>query len=151
MKWMTIALAYVYWPLLYFAVYVPFIVPRLHQWQYIPSWITWPAVIGFGVILAASGIRRTHKAILIHAVGVALFVEVFIFAMSRLQMRSFHKSYEGGFMPDALLPTAILAATAAVFGEVGRFMTELRKKTSNHTPDVFVNPRTGCQNRQCER
>jgi hypothetical protein len=143
MKWMTTALAYVYWPLLYFGVYIPFIIPRLHQWRQIPFWVTWPAILGFIGLLIACGMRRTHKAILIHAFGLALFLALFIFAMSRLNMPSFLKSYEGGFMPDALVPVASLAVTATLFGEVGRFVRKPRMITSNHTPDGICQPADG--------
>jgi hypothetical protein len=121
MNWLITILAYVYWPLLYFAVYTPFIVPRLNQWQCTPFWITWPTIVGFIAILVASGMKRSHKSILIRAFSLSLFLQGFIFAMSRLHMPSFLKSYEAGFLPDAVVPVLLLGITATVLGEAGRF------------------------------
>jgi hypothetical protein len=122
MKWMTTALGYVYWPLLYFIAYIPFIIPRLDQWRQIPFWVTWPAICGFVALLVACGMRRSRRTILINAFGLALFLAVFIFTISRLNMPGFLKSYEAGFLPDALVPVMFLTITAAALGEVGRFM-----------------------------
>jgi len=136
MKWMTIILAYVYWPLLYFTVYMPFIVPRLGGWRNIPFWITWPAIVGFIALLAACGMRRSHKAILIHSFAVALFLQVFIFAMSRLHMPGFLKSYEAGVVPDTVVPVFIVGIIAAALGETGRLVIGLKGRTSNQAVEA---------------
>ncbi|MCK5113596.1 MAG: hypothetical protein KAR11_02390 [Phycisphaerae bacterium] len=128
MKLITLILGYVYCPLLYFTIYLPCIVPRLEGWRQIPPWITWTTVVGFIIVLTALGIRRSHKSICIHAFGIALFLEVFVFAMSRLHMPSFNKSYEAGFLPDAILPILILGIVITVLGEAGRFVAELKRR-----------------------
>jgi len=136
MKWMATILGYAYWPLLYFAVYLPFIVPRLDQWKYIPFWIPGLEIIGFIVVLAALGMSSSHKSILFHAFGISLFLQVSIFAMSRLHMPSFLKSFEGGFLPDAILPVLLLGTIIAVLGEAGHFVVALKRRTFNKTADA---------------
>ncbi|OGX33584.1 MAG: hypothetical protein A3I43_01305 [Omnitrophica WOR_2 bacterium RIFCSPLOWO2_02_FULL_50_19] len=132
MKSMTTILGYVYWPLLYFAVYLPVIVPRLDQWHHIPSWFTWSVLLGFVVVLGALGVKTSHKAIALHAFGIACFLQGFIFAMSRLNMPSFLKSYEAGFLPDAILPIFIVATIIAVLAEVGHSVVILKGRASNN-------------------
>lgn len=131
MKRMTTISAYVYWPLLYFVVYMPFVVPRLDRWHHIPFWITWLAIIGFISILAACGVRKSHRAICFHAFGMSFFLQGFIFAMSRLSMPGFLKSYEASFMPDAAVPVLIVGTAAVGLGEIGHFITERKERASN--------------------
>ncbi len=128
MERITTVFAYAYWPLLYFGVYMPLVVPRLHQWSHIPFWITWIAFIGFILVLAASGMREHHKSILIHAFGIALFRQAFVFAMPRLHMPSFLKSYEAGFFPEALARILILTIVAGTLGECDRFFVKPKKR-----------------------
>jgi methylmalonyl-CoA mutase cobalamin-binding domain/chain len=131
MSWLTTILSYVYWPLLYFAVYIPFIVPRLNHWQHIPFWITWPPIVGFIVVLVACGMKRSHKSILVRAFALALFLQGFIFVMSQLNMSGFLKAYEAGFLPDVVAPIIFFGITATIFGEAGRFAAKLRIKNQN--------------------
>ena len=134
---MTTILVYVYWPLLYFTVYVPFIIPRLNTWNQIPFLVTGFGIFGFVALLAACGMRKTHKSIFIHSFGVALFLEVFIFAMSRLSMPGFLKSYENGFLPDAVVPILILGIIMTTLGESGRFASKWKRRTSNQASQTI--------------
>lgn len=131
MKFMTIVLGYAYWPLLYFGVYLPFIVPRLDGWHHIPFWITWPAMLAFIVILAALGTRCTHKAIILHAFGIAFFLQAFIFTMSKFHMPSFLKSYEARLFSHAILPILSLVVVVIAMGEVGHLVMRFKQRTSN--------------------
>jgi hypothetical protein len=134
MKLTAVILGYVYWPLLYFGVYLPFIVPELTQWNRIPFWIVWPPIIGFIVVLISLGIRRSHKLILIHSFGIALFLQILTFALSRFQMPGFLKSYETGFLPDAIAPVLLFGIIAGVLSETGRYVVKLKERGSNQ-PD----------------
>ncbi len=128
MKPITIILGYVYWPLLYFAVYLPVIVPRLDQWHRIPILITWIVFLGFIVVLGALGFKTSHKAIVLHAFGIACFTEGFFFAMSAFSMPAFLKSYEAGFLPDAMLDIPITAIIITVLAEAGHYIAILRER-----------------------
>src|SRR5207248_1703609 len=63
---------YLYWPVIYLLVYRPFILPRLSSWDHVPLTLVAVVAGGYVALLLAAGRRRTHGAIALHALGIAL-------------------------------------------------------------------------------
>ena len=122
MKWMWIIFAYAYCPLIYLTVYIPLVLPRLDHWSHIPFWILMPLIIGFVIIIAAFGIRRSHRSILINSFGIALVLQAFSFSLSRLHMPGFHKFTETGFIPDSIKIILISGIFVFIIAEFGRIL-----------------------------
>jgi len=131
MKWITIILGYLFFPLLYFTIYLPFIIPRLNEWHRIPFLIMRLTIIAYVIILAGFGIKNSHKTIVIHAFGISCFIHVFMFTMSVLRMPSFLKSYESGFLPEAIPSIVILGIAVALLAEAGHVVLRMKGGTSN--------------------
>jgi hypothetical protein len=125
----VILAAYVYQPVLYFAVYLPFIVPRLPGWTHIPLPIHVAVIGGYLAVLLVAGRSLDHRRIALHALGIEASNGVFTFLMARLQMPAFLKSYEAYDNPwtaaavlwEVSEIVGVVLATMAVL-EAGRAM-----------------------------
>ena len=109
---------YLYWPALYFGLYLPFIMPRLPHWTSVPLVIVVTVFSGFAVVLVAAGRSLDHRRIGLHALGIVASIEVFTLVMARLQMPAFQKGAEGDD-PWELLGAAAGVAVVAVMLEAG--------------------------------
>ncbi len=89
-----IAAAYVYQPTLYFAVYLPFVVPRLPGWTHVPLPVHVAVVGGFVTVLLVAGRSLGHRGIALHALGIVVANSVFTYTMAALRMPAFLKSHE---------------------------------------------------------
>jgi len=96
-----VLLAYAYWPLLYFAAYLPLIVPKLAYWKHIPLWIFLASVFGFVALLAGVGATHKTKANLFHAIGITVLLHLFLFILRGLSLPGFRET--GSFDVLALL------------------------------------------------
>jgi len=123
----TTLLAYLLFPLLYFTVYLPLIVPRLAGWHRIPYGITISLGAIYLLVVAAVGVGRSHKTILLHALGLAGSIHVFIFIVSRLQMPGFLKAYESRFFPEAIPRILVTGILLTLVAEAGRFVSRARR------------------------
>ncbi len=111
-------LAYAYWPILYFGIYLAFIVPSLYRWKRIPPWIVFAACLGFAAVLVNMGRRHSTKVNFFHAIGIQGSLLLFFFLLAKLAMPGFKKSesgIEGGafeLLAGVLLPVVIIFALA---------------------------------------
>jgi hypothetical protein len=101
-------LAYAYWPLLYFVVYLPLIVPKLAQWKRIPLWIFLASVFGFVALLAGVGATHKTKVNLFHAIGVTVFLHLFLFILRGLSLPGFRNTAGYFDVLTILLPMLIV-------------------------------------------
>ncbi len=88
-------LAYCYWPLVYFGIYLPFVAPNLGHWKRIPVWIPIIIGIGFAFILVCMGIRNSQKTNFFHAIGIQISLLLFSLLMAQRVMPGFKKSELG--------------------------------------------------------
>jgi hypothetical protein len=114
-------LAYIYWPLLYAAIYLPLIIPRLAEWKRIPLWIFLAVSLGFVVLLTRMGAKLKTKGNAFHAVGITVFLSLFIFAAARLSLLGFRKP--GTFNALASLLSVLVIFTLL---EAGRILAKRR-------------------------
>ncbi len=111
-------LAYAYWPIVYFGIYLPFIVPSLDRWKRIPPGIVFAACLGFATVLVNMGRHHSTKANFLHAIGIQGSLLIFFFLLAKLAMPGFKKSesgIEGGaleLLAGVLLPVVIIFALA---------------------------------------
>ena len=122
-----IVAAYLYWPGLYLAVYLPFIMPRLPEWDHIPVAIVATILGGYVVLLVAAGRGRDHRRIVLHAIGIAVSVDVFSLVVSALRTPAFRKTFEGGFDPWDALATGVHALVVLGCLEAGRALGRARR------------------------
>jgi hypothetical protein len=115
----VIAAAYLYWPVIYLAVYLPFIVPRLPSWDHVPAAVVATILGGYVAVLLAAGRALDHRRIVGHAIGIAVSVDAFSLVMSALRTRAFAKAFEG-FDPWDALAMAVHALMALGCLEAGR-------------------------------
>jgi hypothetical protein len=116
-------LAYAYWPLLYFGIYLPLIVPRLNQWEHIPYWLIIGSIMGFIVVVAKLGSRSIQRAIIFHAIGISIFVELFLFFMVYLGMPGFRNPNETSLL-GSILSIVIMAICLVTLAEAGYFLVQ---------------------------
>jgi hypothetical protein len=121
----VIVTAYLYWPVVYFAVYLPFILPRLPAWDHIPAAIVAAVLGGYVTVLVAAGRALDHRRIVLHTVGIAVSIYAFSLVMASLSAPAFLKAFEGGFDPWDVLATAAHAVVVLVFLEAGRALGRL--------------------------
>jgi len=117
-------LAYIYWPVAYFGVYLPFVVPSLGRWKQIPVWIPIIMGLGFVLILVSMGIHNSQKANFLHAIGIQISLLFFLFLMVKLVMPGFKKSEYGAngrFLEDLIVLVAPIMIMFAV-AEGGRIL-----------------------------
>jgi len=114
----VIVAAYLYWPVIYLAVYLPFIVPRLPAWDHVPAVVVATILGGYVVVLLAAGRSLDHRRIALHAIGIALSVDAFSLAMSALRTPAF-ATFDGVDPWDALA-TAVHALMVLACFEAGR-------------------------------
>jgi hypothetical protein len=93
-KLIFMILVYAYRPAAYFGIYLPFIVPRLDQWNQIPLWIPIVLVVGFIYVLANLGMRSSTKGNILHAVVISVANSLFLVLLALLNMPGF-KKWEG--------------------------------------------------------
>ncbi len=112
-------LAYAYWPIAYFGVYLTLIVPNLDRWKHIPVWIVIVIGVGFAVVVVSMGRHHSAKTNFLHALGIQVTLLFFLFLMAELVMPGFKKSEPvefGGRFPEDLilflLPPLIMFALA---------------------------------------
>ena len=115
-----IVAAYLYWPALYLAVYLPFIMPRLPEWDHVPVAFVGTILGGYVVLLVAAGRALDHRRIALHAIGIAVSVDAFALVMSALRTPAFFKTFEGGFDPWDALATVVHALAVLGCLEAGR-------------------------------
>ena len=122
-----IVAAYLYWPVIYLLVYRPFILPRLSSWDHVPLTLVAVVAGGYVALLLAAGRRRTHGAIALHALGIALTVEALSLLFAWLQTPGFRKIFASGFDPWEVLVTAVHAIVVLGCLEAGRALTRVAK------------------------
>lgn len=108
-------LAYAYWPIAYFGIYLPLIVPSLDHWTRIPLWILFLICLGFAIVLISMGKWYSTKANLLHALGLHVSLLLFLSLLAKLVMPGFKKggSGKGGILDlliNVLLPIMIIFA-----------------------------------------
>lgn len=67
---------YAWWPIVYLAIYLPFVVPRLGLWNRIPVSILVGTMGAFVLLGVCAGALLNQRWILVHAFGVAAFLQV---------------------------------------------------------------------------
>jgi hypothetical protein len=122
-----IVAAYLYWPVMYVAVYRPFILPRLSSWSHVPLTLVAAVVAGYIVVLLAAGRRQEHARIVLHALGIAVVVEAFLLLVGWLQVPSFVKALEMAFDPWEALVTAAHMVVVLACLEAGRALAGVAK------------------------
>jgi hypothetical protein len=120
-KTATVLLAYGYWPLFYFAVYLPLIVPKLDHWKHIPLWIFLASVFGFIVLLAGVGAKHKTKTNFFHAIGIAASLYLFQFLLKSLSLPGFRKP---GF--SDILASFLSILVVFILLETGRMLLPKR-------------------------
>jgi hypothetical protein len=123
----VIVAAYLYWPVMYVAVYRPFILPRLSSWSHIPVTLVAALIVGYIAVLLAAGRRREHARIVLHALGIAVVVEAFLLLVGWLQAPGFVKALEMAFDPWEALVTAVHAVVVLAGLEAGRALVRPAK------------------------
>jgi hypothetical protein len=125
-------LAYIYWPLLYIAIYLPFIIPRLVEWKRVPLWILLAVSLGFAVLLAGMGTRYKTKANAFHAIGITVLLSLFMFMAASLSWPGFKKPGSGSF--NALASSLSVLIIFALL-ETGRIVaTRTARDRERRTP-----------------
>jgi hypothetical protein len=122
----VIVAAYLYWPVIYLVVYRPFILPRLSSWSHVPLTLVAVVAGGYVALLLAAGRRRTHRAIALHALGIALWVEGLSLLIAWLQTPGFGRML-ASFDPWEVLVTAVHAIVVLACLEAGRALTRVAK------------------------
>ena len=120
-----IVAAYVYWPAIYLAVYVPFVVPRLPTWNHVPTPFFLAIVGVYIVVLLLAGRSLGHGWIALHAIGIALSADAFALVVSWLRAPGFRKAFQVGLDPWDVLATAAHAIIVVIFLEGGRALGRL--------------------------
>ena len=115
-----IVAAYLYWPVIYLAVYRPLIVPRLPTWDHVPAVLVAAVVGGYMALLLAAGPRRAHRWIALHALGIAVTVEAFSLLVAWVQTPGFATTLATGLDPWEGLVTALHGVLVLGCLEVGR-------------------------------
>ena len=119
--------AYLYWPVIYLIVYRPFILPRLSSWDHVPLTLLGAIAIGYLAVLVAAGRRRTHRAIALNALGIALAVEALSLLVAWVQTPAVGRIFASGFDPWEALAMAVHAVVVLACLEVGRALTRAAK------------------------
>jgi hypothetical protein len=115
----VIVAAYLYWPVIYLAVYLPFIVPRLPAWDHVPAAIVATILGGYVALLLAAGRSLAHRRIALHAIGIAVSVDAFSRVMSALRTPAFARTFDG-FDPWDALAMVVHALMVLACLEAGR-------------------------------
>jgi hypothetical protein len=124
---MLIVAGYLYWPVMYVAIYRPFILPRLSSWSHIPLTIVAALALGYIALLLAAGRRQKHARIVLHALGIAVVTEAFLLLVGWLQAPGFVKALEMAFDPWEALVTAVHAIVVLACLEAGRALVHAAK------------------------
>jgi hypothetical protein len=117
--------AYLYWPTIYLAVYLPFIVPRLPTWDHVPGGVIAAILASYLALLLAAGRGRDHRRIAVHALGIAVSVDAFSLLVAWLRTPGFGKTLASGFDPWEALVTVLHALVVLVALEAGRVLGRL--------------------------
>jgi hypothetical protein len=115
----VIVAAYLYWPVIYLAVYLPFIVPRLPAWDHVPAAIVATILGGYVAVLLAAGRSLEHRRVVLHAIGIAVSVDAFSRVISALRTPAFARTFDGVDPWDALA-MAVHALMVVACLEAGR-------------------------------
>jgi len=123
----VIVAAYLYWPALYLAVYLPLVMPRLPEWDHVPVAFVGTILGGYVVLLMAAGRALDHRRIALHAIGIAVSVDLFSLVMSALRTPAFLKTFGGSFDPWDALAMAVHALLVLGCLEAGRALGRARR------------------------
>ena len=63
-----------------------------------------------------------------HAFGITFLLQVFVFALSRLNMSGFHKAYASGFIPNTTVSVLFLIIMISTLCEAGHWIEELKRR-----------------------
>ena len=129
-----IAAAYLYWPVVYFAVFLPFIVPRLPARDYVPAVIAAGAIAGYLGVLLLAGRHLDHRRIALHSLGMAVSVDVFAFGVSALRMHSFPTALDRGVDPWDGLAMIVNVVVVLACLEAGRALGRLTRPRCASAP-----------------
>jgi hypothetical protein len=115
--------AYLYWPVIYLAIVLPFIVPRLPTWDHVPFALAAAIVGGYVALLLAAGRGRDHGRIALHALGIAVGVDAFTLLVAGVRRPG--QTLAAAFDPWEALVTSAHAVVAWICLEAGRALGRL--------------------------
>jgi len=117
------------YPLFYFVLYLPIIVPRLQQGSSLPWWVVLPHIIA-AIFLVLLGVRLAPNKLFGYAIGITVSFEGYLFWMALLQMPGFRKT-EIHSVKLVLLSASIvlvLVTTGLAIGYMMRHVLEWRRR-----------------------
>ena len=91
LKIILIFFGHFYFPLLYFILYLPIILPKLDSWHKIPMWIPITIIAIYTIILLFIGFISSQIKILIYSISIILIIEFFSFLFTYLRLPCFKK------------------------------------------------------------
>lgn len=135
---------FLYYPIVYFTVYLPIIVPRLQFWNHIPIWIL---ILFFGIyslIIIFIGFFSSQKIILINTIMLSMISELFSITMAILKMPGFLKNnvieayYSNeGYLTEISLEFSIYFVSILLLFEIGYLISYIIKRYCSKTKKTW--------------